>query len=598
LCAALWSLLVPCQAAKTPVAQGYGGAVASISEPASQAAMAILNSGGNAVDAAVAAAATLGVTAPFSCGVGGGGFMLIYLAKEQRVISIDHRETAPAAFHPAVFQADGKEIAWETAESSGAAVGVPGTVRGWHEALARYGTRTLQQVLIPAITVAERGFLVDANFHRLNRENEAKFGKFSSTSQLYLKDGKALAVGTLFKNPDLARTYRMIGQQGVRAFYHGKLAETMVETVTHPPTVPGVAVRGGYLTLADLANYESRIRLPLSTTYRGYEVVGMSLPSSGGATVGEALNILEGYDLAHMPREQAEHLYLEASRLAFADRNAYLADPEYVDVPLTGLLSKAYAAERRKLIDLNRVMLSNGAGNPAANPATNSAANPAGKVAPGDPYPFQQDQSVPLRPAGKNLALLPESLHTTHLTVADRQGNLVAYTYTIESWGGSGIVVPGHGFILNNEMTDFEFSGPHPNVPEGGKRPRSSMAPTIVLKDHKPVFTIGSPGGSTIISTVLQTIFNHIDLGLPLDLALAAPRMSQRNGGKTQIEPGFAASPAGAALARRGHQWLDEGEEIGAASALLLGPDGKISAISEPQRHGVGSALVQFTKQP
>lgn len=586
LCALFAAWLAPCQAAKTPVVQGYGGAVASISEPASQAAMSILNSGGNAVDAAVAAAATLGVTAPFSCGIGGGGFMLIYLAKEQRVISIDHRETAPAAFHPMVFQADGKEIAWEVAESSGAAVGVPGTVRGWHEALARYGTRTLQQVLIPAITVAERGFAVDANFHRLNRENEAKFAKFASTSQLYLKEGKALPVGTLFKNPDLARTYRQIGQQGVRAFYHGKLAEAMVETVARPPTVPGVTVRGGYLSLADLANYESRIRLPISSTYRGYEVVGMGLPSSGGATIAEALNILEGFDLARMPRDQAEHLYLEASRLAFADRNAYLADPEYVDVPLTGLLSKAYAAERRKLIDPNRAM----------------AADAAGKVAAGDPYPFQQDPSVPLRPLakpqGKPVALLPESLHTTHLTVADRHGNLVAYTYTIESWGGSGIVVPGHGFILNNEMTDFEFAGPHPNVPEGGKRPRSSMAPTIVLKDRKPVLTIGSPGGSTIITTVLQTLFNHIDLGLPLDQALAAPRLSQRNGKKTQIEPGFASTPAAQALLRRGHPLADEAEEIGAASALWLEQDGKITAISEPQRHGVGSALVQFNKQP
>lgn len=602
LCALFAAWLAPCQAAKTPVVQGYGGAVASISEPASQAAMVILNSGGNAVDAAVAAAATLGVTAPFSCGIGGGGFMLIYLAKEQRVISIDHRETAPAAFHPMVFQADGKEIAWEVAESSGAAVGVPGTVRGWHEALARYGTRTLQQVLIPAITVAERGFAVDANFHRLNRENEAKFAKFASTSQLYLKEGKALPVGTLFKNPDLARTYRQIGQQGVRAFYHGKLAETMVETVARPPTVPGVTVRGGMLSLADLANYESRIRLPISSTYRGYEVVGMGLPSSGGATIAEALNILEGFDLARMPRDQAEHLYLEASRLAFADRNAYLADPEYVDVPLTGLLSKAYAAERRKLIDPNRAM----------------AADAAGKVAAGDPYPFQQDPSVPLRPLakpqdkiqdkiqgkvqdkiqGKVQALLPESLHTTHLTVADRHGNLVAYTYTIESWGGSGMVVPGHGFILNNEMTDFEFAGPHPNLPEGGKRPRSSMAPTIVLKDRKPVLTIGSPGGSTIITTVLQTLFNHIDLGLPLDQALAAPRLSQRNGKKTQIEPGFASTPAAQALVRRGHPLADEAEEIGAASALWLGQDGKITAISEPQRHGVGSALVQFNKQP
>ncbi|MEN9868457.1 MAG: gamma-glutamyltransferase, partial [Pseudomonadota bacterium] len=331
----------------------------------------------------------------------------------------------------------------------------------------------------------------------------------------------------------------------------------------------------GFLSMADLANYEARIRLPVRTTYRGFEVYGMALPSSGGVAIGEALNILEGYDLASMPRATVEHLYLEASRLAYADRNAYLADPEFIDVPVQGLLSKAYAAERRKSISLTQ--------------ATSRADA-------GDPYPFQQDPSYPLRPQAR-VSLQNESPHTTHLTVSDKDGNVVSYTFTIESWGGSGIVVPGYGFILNNEMTDFDFSGPHPNVPEAGKRPRSSMSPTIVLKDGKPAFTLGSPGGSTIITTVLQTLINHIDLRMPLDQALAAPRMSQRNGAQTQVEPGFVESEQGLALSKLGHQWRDGGWEIGAASAIWFRPEGLVSAISEPKRHGVGSAMVQKPKR-
>ena len=330
------------------------------------------------------------------------------------------------------------------------------------------------------------------------------------------------------------------------------------------------------MTMADLANYEARIRPALRSSYRGYELYGMPLPSSGGPTVAHALNILEGYDLASMPRARAEHLYIEASRLAFADRNAYLADPEYVDAPLAGLLSKKYAAERRALIDPRKAA--------------------PGAVAAGDPYRYQDDPSIPLRtqPAAA-VKLAPESAHTTHLTVSDKDGNVVAYTFTIESWGGSGIVVPGYGFLLNNELTDFDFdtSGPHPNVPEAGKRPRSSMAPTIALKNGKPAFSIGSPGGSTIITTVLQTIVNHVDFGMPMDQALDAPRISQRNAAETSVEPGFADTAQARALSGFGQRWESPAEEIGAANALVFNPDGTVTAVSEGKRHGVGTALVQ-----
>ncbi len=558
--------------AKQPVDTGHGGAVATIADEASRAAMQILDAGGNAIDAAVAAAATLGVTDPFSCGIGGGGFMLIYSAKDQRVIAIDHREVAPASFHPGVFlNADGSEMDWKATVPNGVSVGVPGTVRGWHEALTRYGTMSLARVLAPAIRVAEDGFEVGANFHRINKANEAKFARFSTASALYLQDGKALPVGTRFHNPDLAQTYRDLARGGVKAFYEGPIAASMVAAVNHPPANPGVTVLAGSLSMADLKDYEARLRQPVRSSYRGYEVYGMPAPSSGGIAVAQALNILETFELTGKSRADIEHLYLEASRLAFADRNAYVADEEFIDVPKDGLLSKAYARERARLI---------------------GAVAAPGKVAAGDPYPFEADPSVPLRPQPRPLA--QESTHTTHLAVADREGNVVAYTFTIEDWGGSGIVVPGRGFLLNNELTDFDFSGPHPNVPEAFKRPRSSMSPTIVLKDGAPAFTIGSPGGSTIITTVLQTIVNHIDLGMSLADALAAPRLSQRNGDTTLVETllQFPASAPARALEAKGHTWR-ETDQIGAANGIRFNADGTVTAVSEPLRHGGGSAIAQ-----
>ena len=562
----------PSSLAKTPVATGTGGAVATINEKASESALAILNGGGNAIDAAVAAAATLGVTDPFSCGIGGGGFMLIYLAKDQRVITIDHRETAPASTTPQLFQQDGKPIDFDLALASGAAVGVPGTVRGWHEALERYGSMRFKQVLAPAIAVAETGFTVNPTFSGLIGQNEYKFRQFTPTSELYLHQGKALPAGALVRNPGLARAYREIAAGGVKAFYEGPIARAIVEAVNRPPVAPGASVRPGAMTLADLANYEARIRPALHSSYRGYELYGMPLPSSGGASVAHALNILEGFNLTALPRARAEHLYLEASRLAFADRNAYLADPEYIDAPLAGLLSKDFAAQRRALIKPDRAA--------------------EGAVAAGDPYAFQNDPSVPLRPKAA-VRLSGESAHTTHLTVSDQHGKVVAYTFTIESWGGSGIVVPGYGFLLNNEMTDFDFEGPHPNLPEAGKRPRSSMAPTIALRGGKPAFSIGSPGGATIITTVLQTIVNYVDFGMPMEAAINAPRISQRNALESSIEPGFAGSAQARALEKFGQRWEAAPEEIGAANALVFNPDGSVTAVSEGKRHGVGTALVQ-----
>ncbi|MBR7800649.1 gamma-glutamyltransferase [Undibacterium fentianense] len=568
---------------KTPLAHGRGGAVATISDAASHAALTILNQGGNAIDAAVAAAATLGVTDPFSCGIGGGGFMLIYLAKEKRFVVLDHRETAPASASAELFVENGKAIAWEDAVSSGRAVGVPGTVRGWDEALKRYGSMQFKQVLAPAIQTAEQGFKITPIFHHLNAGAAHKFALYSSSSALYLYQGKPLPVGHHFKNPDIAKAYRAIAQGGANAFYRGPIADALLSTVNHPPVQSNAKVRPGNMSPADLLNYEVRLRQPVHSTYRGYDLYGLGLPSSGGMTVAQALNVMENFDTSQLTREQIEHLYLEAARLAFADRNAYIGDPEFVDVPVQGLLNKTYALERARSIRLDR-------------------ASDRNLVAlPGDPYVFQSDPSIPLRPRvfanSTGSQIKKESTHTTHLTVSDKAGNIVSYTYTIEDWGGNGMVVPGYGFLLNNELTDFDFSAPHPNVPEAGKRPRSSIAPVIAFKDGKPAFTIGSPGGATIITTVLQTIVNHIDLKMDLAQALAQPRMSERNDRTTQVEPGFIGSGQAASLAKFGHQWnVDLADaEIGAANAISFHSDGTVTAMSEPRRHGVGSALVQRT---
>jgi gamma-glutamyltranspeptidase / glutathione hydrolase len=315
--------------------------------------------------------------------------------------------------------------------------------------------------------------------------------------------------------------------------------------------------------MRDLHEYVAPERPPTHVTYRGVDVYSMGPPSSGGSTVGEALNILEGYGLSSMTRADALHYFLEASRYSFADRNAFLADSDYVDVPLTGLLSKDYAATRRALI-------------------TDAAAT--SPVPAGNPLPFN---------TGTAAATALQSETTTHLTTSDKWGNAVSYTYTIESTGGSGLVVPGFGFLLNNELTDFNFdSTTHPNRVEGGKRPRSSMSPTIVLKGGKPFLAVGSPGGSMIITTVLQILVDRLDLGLTLPQAIADPRASQRNTAATSAEPGFISSATTPALLARGHRFAST-PEIGAATGIEFLPGGGVIAAAEPVRRGTGSAMVE-----
>ena len=562
----------PAQAEKQPTATGRGGAAATVDVLATRAAVEALRDGANAIDAAVVAAAVLGVTEPFSCGVGGGGFMVIRTS-DGKVTTIDHRERAPAAMQPDSFFEAGQPLTFNDARYSGLSAGVPGTVRGWEEALRRYGTMSVAEALRPAIQVARDGFVVDQTFVDQTQQNLDYFDDVPSTQALYLDpDGTPRDVGTVLRNPDLARTYERIAHLGAKGFYGGAVADAMVEAVQHPPVAADAnhTWRPGMMTMRDLKAYVAPEREPTRVAYRGLDVYSMGPPSSGGSTVGEALNILEGFDLDPADRTQALHLYLEASRFSFADRNAYLADADFFDVPLTGLLSDGFAAERRALID-----------------PRHAATSP---VPPGDPYPYNAG-GVGAAPAA---ATATQAQTTTHLTVSDRAGNVVAYTFTIESTGGNGVVVPGWGFLLNNELTDFNFDSlTHPNRVEGGKRPRSSMSPTIVLEDGQPLLALGSPGGSTIITVVLQILIDRLDLGAALPQAIAAPRASQRNTATTLAEPAFVGSPEGQALAAQyGHRFSTT-SEIGAATGIELLADGRVLAAAEPVRRGGGSAMVE-----
>jgi gamma-glutamyltranspeptidase/glutathione hydrolase len=563
---------------KAPVAVGRGGAASTVDIDATRVAIDVLRHGGNAVDAAVAASATLGVTEPFSSGLGGGGFFVFYDARTGKVHTIDGREAAPASMEEDEFidPATGQPYQFQEARISGISVGVPGTPQTWQTALRKWGTISLRDALRPAIKVANRGFVVDQTFVNQINENLAAFSQFGSTSALYLPDGAPPAVGSTFRNRDLARTYRLLSRQGMDAFYRGELAADIVRTVQHPPVVAvppapwTFPIRPGTMETSDLAGYDVRTPRPTHMRYRGYDVYGMPTPSSGGSTVGEGLNIVENWDLGDLSRTQALHRYLEASALAFADRNRYVGD----DTPralLDELLSQRFAGERACLIDPARALTK--------------------PVAPGVP-----DGTYDRCAIAASASVRTNERGTTNLTVADRWGNVVEYTLTIEQIGGNAMVVPGRGFLLNNELTDFNFtptqgSAPDPNLPAGGKRPRSSMAPTILLSDGKPFLATGSPGGASIITTVFQILLNRIDLGMTLPEAVAAPRASQRNAATGQAEPDFLSAPEADGLRALGHVFATT-TEIGAATGVEFLPDGQVVAAAEPVRRGGGSAAV------
>jgi gamma-glutamyltranspeptidase/glutathione hydrolase len=470
---------------------GRSGMVATQEAEATRIGLEVLQNGGNAVDAAATVAFALAVTLPRAGNLGGGGFMLVHEGASGETVAIDYREKAGGnAFRDMFLDAAG-EADPEKSRYSGLAVGVPGTVAGMALALERYGTISLADALAPAIELAERGITVSEDLAESLEAMSDRLQSWPSSTRIFYKAGGApYRAGETLVQSDLATSLRLIAQQGPEALYGGPIGQQIVAAV---------ARAGGNLTIADLRNYAAVVREPVRGDYRGYEIVSMPPPSSGGVHIIEILNTLEGFPLGFLGHNGAEtiHLMAEAMKLAYADRSEYLGDPDFVDVPVAALTSKAYAAHLRSLISRGR-------------------ARPAAEIRPGDLAPY-------------------ESQDTTHFSIVDAAGNAVANTYTINFSYGTGLVAEGTGILLNNELDDFSAKpgvpnaygliGGAANAVRANKRPLSSMSPTIVLADGEPFLVTGSPGGSRIITTVLQIISNVIDHGMNIAEATYAPRV-------------------------------------------------------------------------
>ncbi len=528
-----------------PPAQGilaHNGMVVAQESRAARIGVEILDRGGNAVDAAVATGFALAVTYPRAGNLGGGGFMVIHLAKENKDIAIDYRESAPAAASDTMFLDPQGNPDPLKSRDSGLAIGVPGTVAGLALAHEKYGSGrlTLAELLAPAIRLAQQGFPVEDDTADSLPVAHERLGRWASTRSIFFNGDAPLREGDRLIQPDLAETLRAIAGGGSRAFYEGHTADRIAQAVQ---------AAGGIMTKADLVNYHAVERPVVRGSYRGYDIVSMPPPSSGGVHLIEMLNILEGYDLGKLGRDvPALHLMIEAMRRAYADRAVYMGDPDAVKMPIAGLTSKPYAARLRAGIT--------------------DRATPSAKVRPGQPADYE----------GRN---------TTHYSVIDRDGNAVSNTYTLNFSYGLGLVAEGTGVLLNNELDDFTAKpgasnafglvGFTANLPGPNKRPLSSMTPTIVLKDGKPFLITGSPGGSRIITAVLQMITNVIDFRMPVEQATTAPRLHQQwQPEDTFIEPGF--DPAVIeALRQRGHT-LTPARPGTAVNSILVTPNAVIGA--------------------
>lgn len=480
---------------------------------ASGAGASMLRAGGNAIDAMVAVQTVLGLVEPQSSGLGGGAFLVYWDAEKQKMTTYDGREKAPAAATPQLFQDEnGKPLKFYDAVVGGRSVGVPGTVKLLWETHQKYGKLPWEKVLAPAIELAENGFSVSPRLHKQITKDKEKLSRFASTRAYFFNaDGSALAEGHVLKNQTYADVLKALAKDGAKAFYSGKIAENIVDAVQNAEGNPGK------MTLQDLANYNIVERNPVCKEYRQFDICGMGPPSSGAVAVGQILGTLASFDLSKMGAEdpQAWQLIGDASRLAFADRGRYLADSDFVPVPTEGLLDSDYLAERAKLITPGKALTKEQvvAGNPKWQFAMRQA----------------DDESI-------------EFPSTSHFSIVDKAGNVISMTTTIENGFGSRLMA--NGFLLNNELTDFSFKThkngyPIANRVEPGKRPRSSMSPTIVLKDGKPYMSVGSPGGSRIIGYVTKALIAHIDWGMDVQAAIDLPNSVNRFG-KYDIEEGTA----------------------------------------------------------
>jgi gamma-glutamyltranspeptidase/glutathione hydrolase len=530
-------------------AHAQGEAVIATSHPlAAEAGAAILRQGGNAVDAAAAIQFALNVVEPQSSGIGGGAFLLIYLARTHETVVLDAREVAPAAATPDQFV----HHTFDENSVNGISVGVPGTLAGFAEAERRWGRKTLAAVLQPAIVLARRGFAVTPY---LARELASPRAALQPETRALFRNaaGAPLREGDWLRQPDLATTFERIAAQGPAVFYRGEIARAIVAAQQRSTLGPEGA---GRMTLADLADYQVMERAPLMGQYRHYTLVTMPPPSSGGVALLQALGLLEHFPLGRMDdfgagALSATHVTIEALRLAMADRALWLGDPAATSVPLQHMLDSHYLHQRVRAMDVEKRMPDVGPG------------------------------------------FTPEGTHTTHFTVVDAEGNVVSCTSTVEELWGSGILVPGYGFLLNNELTDFNRvpqagpQDPGANDVRPGMRPRSSMTPTLVFRDGQWLLAYGSPGGPTIISSVLETTLDMLDDHLTGEAAVKLPRFAVLDGaGDTLIEPAMPAILV-EALRARGHHLILSPDPIG--SVQMVGEDPVSHArwgAADPRREG------------
>lgn len=523
---------------------------------ATRAGFEILQQGGSALDAAVAIQAMLTLVEPQSSGIGGGAFLLYWDQSSQTLHAYDGRETAPAAADPALFlRDDGTPMPWREALVGGRSVGVPGVLRMLELAHQRHGRLEWSSLFGPGIAQAEQGFVVGNRLHRLiaDRVNPG-LGRYPKSRAYFFDDvGQPLATGTRLRNPELARSLRLIAEQGADALYRGPLADAILSSVQSASDNPG------RLRREDLADYQAREREPLCLPYMSYRVCSFPPPTSGGVTLLQILGLLQHTPLPTLPPDSADfiHLFTQASRLAYADRGRYLADPDFVEVPTAALLDPSYLHQRARLINPQKDM---------------------GETGPGKPVDLARadDRS-------------PELPSTSHFVIRDAEGNLVSMTSSIEMAFGSTLMAGG--FLLNNQLTDFSFvpevdGAPVANRVEPGKRPRSSMTPVIVFDaDNRPVAALGSPGGSRIINYVAHTLLLMLHTDLPLQNILYQPNISNRNG-PTELEAGIAPASLLGELERRGHR-VKLREMNSGIHALRQRPDGRWEAGVDPRREGM-----------
>ncbi|ALX50675.1 gamma-glutamyltransferase [Lentibacillus amyloliquefaciens] len=518
-------------------AEGDYGMVVTAHPLASEVGADVLKNGGNAIDAAVAIQFALNVNEPMMSGIGGGGFLMYYDADTEDVSVINSRERAPAGANPDMFlEEDGEPMPFQERVRSGKSVGVPGTLKGLETALDQWGTRSMAELLEPSIKMAEEG--VDVNWVLADAiaSNEEKLSN-TAAKEVFLPDGEPLEEGDLLVQEDLADTFRLIAEQGTDVFYDGEIGEALADEVQN---------RNSSMTPDDLSRYDVTHEDPVWGDYRGYDIASMAPPSSGGLTMQQMLDMFEEMELTQHGIKSAEkyHLMAETMHLAYADRDAYMGDPEFVNVPAEGLLHPDYIEERAGMINPDQ-------------------AND--EVQPGNPWEYQEGDPYKISEKAGDKT----NGQTTHFTVADSEGNLVSYTTTIEQVFGSGIMVPDYGIMLNNELTDFDAVPGGANQVEPNKRPLSSMTPAIVLEDGEPYMTVGSPGGTTIITSVLQTIVNVIGYDMELKNAIEEPRIFSSSYPSISWETGIP-SDVRDQLEQMGHEWESEPGEIGNVNSLMI----------------------------